>query len=78
MLISILALVGLCFIIIIVYQKGRKDGIKDTLKYMADEMKKREIDAEAIIVDEKHGVFDKIKKRPLISFLVRNKNRGRY
>ncbi len=77
MLISILAVVGLYFIILIVYRKGRKEGIKDTIDYITEEMKKKEMEADAVVIEEKLEVFDKTKHRSLIPFFVRSKNHGR-
>ena len=73
MLITILASVGLFFIIIKVYDKGRKDGIMDAVEYFTREMKKREIDAEVIIDDENIDELEKSKKLFKIPFLRREK-----
>ncbi|NVM02928.1 MAG: hypothetical protein HWN67_11360 [Candidatus Helarchaeota archaeon] len=73
MLISILALIGLFFIIIKVYDKGRKDGILEAVKYFTREMKKREINAEVIIDNKDIDELEKSKKLFKIPFLRREK-----
>ena len=70
MLITILASIGLFFIITSVYKKGRRDGIKDAVDYFVTEMKKREIDAE-IIIEEDIDQFDKAKILKLLPFFKR-------
>lgn len=73
MLISVLALIGLFFIVIKVYDKGRKDGILDAVEYFTKETKKREINAEVIIGDEEIDELEKSKKLFKIPFLRREK-----
>jgi len=73
MLISILALIGLFFIIIKVYDKGRKDGILEAVEYFTREMKKREFNAEVIIDGKDIDELEKSKKLFKIPFLRREK-----
>jgi len=47
-MLTILAAIGLFFIITIVYRRGRRDGIKETIDYFMIEMKRKEIDVEII------------------------------
>ena len=61
MLMTILALIGLFFVITIVYRKGKRDGIKEAADYFVTEMNKRKIDIEDIeIIND----YDNMKKRP--------------
>ena len=73
MLISVLALIGLFFIVIKVYDKGRKNGILDAVEYFTREIKKREINAEVIIGDEEINELEKSKKLFKFPFLRREK-----
>ena len=54
-MLTILAAIGLFFIITLVYRKGRKDGIKEAIDYFLIEMKSKEIDHE--IVAEYKGMI---------------------
>ena len=68
MLMTLLASIGLFFIIISVYKKGKRDGVKDTIDYFLTEMKRKEINAE-IIVGKDFTKFGKSKKTFLLPFL---------
>ncbi|HDY88051.1 MAG TPA: hypothetical protein ENH82_08070 [bacterium] len=46
MLITILATIGLFFIIVGVYRKGKRDGIKETIDFFVTEMNRKKIDFE--------------------------------
>ena len=66
MLITILATIGLFFIIVGVYRKGKMDGIKETIDFFVTEMNRKKIDFE--ITNEignmgekpKLGIYNKI------------------
>lgn len=46
MLITILATIGLFFIIVGVYKKGKKDGIEETIDFFVTEMNRKKIEFE--------------------------------
>lgn len=46
MLITILATIGLFFIIVGVYKKGKRDGIEETIDFFVTEMNRKKIDFE--------------------------------
>ena len=69
MLITLLAAIGLFFVIMSVYRKGKKDGIQDAVDYFVTEMKKRKIDTEVIIAGENFEKMNKSKKLIEFSFL---------
>ena len=48
MLITILATIGLFFIIAAVYRRGKRDGIKEAINYFVTEMNRKKIDIEVI------------------------------
>ena len=48
MLITILALIGLFFIIAVVYRRGKRDGVKEAIDYFVTEMNRKQIDFEII------------------------------
>jgi len=48
MLMTILASIGLFFIILGVYRKGKRDGIKEAVDYFVTEIKREKIDVEVI------------------------------
>lgn len=73
MIISILAAIGLYFIILLVYRKGKKDGIKASLDYFALEMKRGEINVQLINHEEHLEKLNKSKWINLLSFLDRRK-----
>lgn len=73
MLITILASIGLYVVVIIVYKKGKKDGIDDAIDFFITEMKKREIDTKPLIVDDEFEQLEKSKKINLLPFLNRRK-----
>lgn len=45
---TILATIGLFFIILGVYRKGKRDGIKEAIEYFMTEINRKKIDAEII------------------------------
>lgn len=69
MLITILASIGLYVVVILVYRKGKKDGIDNAIDLLIKEMKRKNIDIESIIVDEEYGILEKSKKIKLLPFL---------
>jgi|GEM_PF-3169114 len=48
MLMTILASIGLFFIIVYVYRRGKRDGIKKAIDYFITEMNRKQIDFEII------------------------------
>ena len=66
MLITILAVIGLYFIILVVYRKGRRDGIMDTIAYFQTEMNRKEINAEVKIFEKQ---LEKSEKQKLIKLI---------
>ena len=58
MLITILATIGLFFIIAVVYRRGKRDGIKEAIDYFVTEMDKKKIEIEII------NDYDSIGKKP--------------
>ena len=48
MLMTILASIGLFFIIVYVYRRGKRDGIKKAIDYFLTEMNRKQIDFEII------------------------------
>lgn len=61
MLMTILATIGLLFIIACAYRKGKRDGIKEAADYFVTEMNKRKIAIEDI---EVINDYDNMKKKP--------------
>ena len=67
MLITILATIGLFFIIVSVYKRGKRDGINQAIDYFAAEMKRKEVEIEVIndynIIEKKAKleIFKKIR-----------------
>lgn len=75
MLITLLAAIGLFFVIMSVYRKGKKDGIQDAVDYFVTEMKKRKIDTEVLIADENFEKLNKSKKLIEFPFLYWEKSK---
>ena len=59
MLITILATIGLFFIIAVVYKKGKRDGIKETIDFFVTEMNRKKIEFE--ITNETGNMREKSK-----------------
>lgn len=66
MLITILAVIGLYFIILVVYRKGRRDGIIDTIAYFQTEMNRKKINAEVKIFEKQ---LEKSEKQKIIKLI---------
>lgn len=73
MLITILASIGLYVVVILVYRKGKKEGIDYAIDFLIKETKRREIDIKSIIVDEEYEQIEKSKKIILLPFFKRRK-----
>ena len=72
MLLTILATIGLSFIIAFVYRQGRRDGIKKAIKYFATHKEGRRINAE--VIEES---FDELGRAKIQLETVINKVRRR-
>jgi hypothetical protein len=54
-MLTLLAAVGLVFIILVVYRRGKRDGIKDAVDFFLAEMERKSIAIEVIDGIEKIG-----------------------
>ncbi len=67
MLLTILALIGLFFLIALSYKRGKRDGINQAINYFVTEMKRKEVEIEIIndydIIEKKAKleIFEKIR-----------------
>ena len=67
MLITILATIGLFFLITVFYKRGKRDGINQAIDYFVTEMNRKKIDIEVInsydIIEKKAKleIFKKIR-----------------
>ena len=75
-MLTILATIGLFFLLAAAYRRGKRDGIKDAIDYFVSEMNKKRIDMDLMrdfeVLEEKAslGIFKKISR------FFRRKNRG--
>ena len=56
---TILATIGLFFIIVSVYRRGKRDGIKEAIDYFVTELNRKKIDIE--IINDYYNIYDKPK-----------------
>ena len=75
MLMTILATIGLFFIIVSVYRRGKRDGVKEAIDYFITEMNRKKIDIEVINsydIIEKKAKFEIFKKIRCLLWRMKN------
>ena len=67
-MLTILATIGLFFLIAVIYKKGKKDGINDAIDYFITEMNNKRIDID--IINE----FDVLEKKKQLGIITKIKH----